>query len=330
MNGKIKTLFNRLYGDNILRIINRTPRILVWHSVDQITDNDVEAETINVDAFELQVDYLRSHFEIISIDEFYLRYKNKTFTNREIVLTFDDGYRNNLYKVVPILNKYSMPFTVFISTDHILTGEPFPTSIVRLIILGANIDCISIPLLGLYNIDIKTKSLKKEVCKQVNNEIKVRPLSDVKVIINELINNISRQEYNRLQNRYRSVKPMTWDEVKEIHKLGVTVGSHSKSHICCHKNQNNDEIKTQIMESKTIIENELDAECRYFAYPNGDYTEFSNNCVREAGYLMAFTTQGREHSLYDKDIFSVPRIVTVRDYDTFKIITNLYPLKLRI
>jgi peptidoglycan/xylan/chitin deacetylase (PgdA/CDA1 family) len=51
-------------------------------------------------------------------------------------ITFDDGYRDNLYTAAPILYKYQIPFTVFVVTDPVKSGDPLflaPADIRRLV-----------------------------------------------------------------------------------------------------------------------------------------------------------------------------------------------------
>lgn len=327
MKSIIKNSFLSLKGDYFMRKFNRTPRILFWHGVDENIDNYIEAETFDVKSFKKQITYLNKNYEIISINEFYKRHQNKTFTNREVILTFDDGYANNLHIVSPILNQLSIPFTVFISTEHIETGELFPTSIARIILLGAGLKEVSIPSLSISNIDISNKAVQEEVYKKVVSQLKLRPLSEVRAIISDLIRNVSNQNYQELQEKYKSTKPMTWDEVKKLHQLGATIGSHCKYHICCHENQSKQEVREQIFESKQIIEKKLQTECKYFAYPNGDYTKESNIFVKEAGYAMGFSTKKDKRIVNTRDISIIPRIGAPLNINTFKIIINLYPKK---
>ena len=42
-------------------------------------------------------------------------------------LTFDDGYKNNLENVAPILKNLSLPWTMFISPYHIDNKKKLPT-----------------------------------------------------------------------------------------------------------------------------------------------------------------------------------------------------------
>lgn len=323
----IKNVFLSLKGDSLLREFNRTPRILFWHGVDNIVNKSIEAETFDTESFKKQITYLNKYYEIISLDEFYKRYQSKKFTNREVVLTFDDGYANNLNVVFPILSNLNLPFTVFVSTEHIETGEIFPTSIARLMLLGAGLKIIDIPFLRMSNTDISVNVARDKVYHIVVEALKTKPLSEVKTIVNELKANITKQEYITLIAKYNSVKPMNWDEVIKLHQLGATIGSHCKYHICCHENQEQQEVKEQIIESKQILEQKLQTECKFFAYPNGNYTPTSNSYVKAAGYTMGFSTDKYKKIEIVNEISIIPRIGVPLNVDTFKIFVNLYPRK---
>lgn len=322
-----KKIFLSLKGDSVLRRRNRAPRILFWHGVDEILDQKVEAESFDVISFKKQIAYLNKYYEIISIDEFYNRYQTKEFTNREIVLTFDDGYLNNLNVVYPILNELNLPFTVFVSTEHIETDELFPTSIARLIIYGAYLKKINVPCLKIEHADISDIENRNIIYSKVIKTLKSGPIEEVRKIVSELKANLSYQDYITLVEKYKSVKPMNWEEVKKLHSSGVTIGSHCKYHICCHSNQQEEEVKAQIIESKNIIEDKLEAECKYFAYPNGNYTTASNNFVEIAGYTMGFSTEKNIKIENVNGTSAIPRIGVPLNINTFKIYINLYPKK---
>lgn len=321
---QIKRLFLIFRGDYILRTYNRVPRILFWHGVDKRISPNVETEILDIGVFEKQIKYLKKNYEIISIENFENRLRNNTFTNHEIVLTFDDGYANNLYVVEPILSKYNLPFTVFVSTEHITTGHFFPTSVNRIITKGAGLKKIKIPSQNL-NFSLTNKNEIEKSNVKISILLKTLPVQQVEAITNDLIRNVSNEQWLELKDKYKSVRPMNWDEVIELSKKeNVTIGSHCMLHICCHENQNPGEVKKQITNSKIIIENKLQTECKYFAYPNGDYTNYSNKLVSKT-YSLGFSAKGRD-KISNKNNFSIiPRIGVPSNLDTFKIIINLYP-----
>ena len=269
---------------------------------------------------------LRKNFEIVSIEEFENRLKNKCFTNREVVLTFDDGYANNLYVVEPILRKYKLPFTVFVSTHNIETGEFFPTSVNRIILRGAGLKEVVLPSQNLKFILETPDDINNAEC-QISNLLKRLPLCNVEILVQELIDNVSPEQWNLLQKQYHSVRPMTWLEVKELSsREGVTIGSHCRWHICCHECQTKEDLSEQIKISKKEIETHLEKECRYFAYPNGNYTDYSNDIV-ESVYSFGFSTEMRKSIKNNSRVATIPRIGVPATLDTFKILVNLYPKK---
>lgn len=323
-NSIIKKAFLFAGGDFWLRIRNRTPRILFWHGVDQRVNPDVEQEIFDVEVFQQQIAYLNKHYEIISIEEFENRLNANRFSNKEVVLTFDDGYANNLYVVAPILNKLHLPFTVFVSVEHVEKGLFFPTSVNRIITKGAGLQRISIPSKGLEFI-LSNEKERNQACDTISHLLKTLPVREVKTITNDLIGNVDSSTWEELKNRYKSVRPMTWDEVKKISDTGTTIGSHCMWHICCHEKQDEKELEFQISESKQQLEHHLGKKCNYFAYPNGDYTDFSNTCVL-SNYKLGFSTKGSVFITNDNHAI-VPRIGVPGNMDTFRIITNLFPNK---
>lgn len=325
----LKMVFIKFGGNFILRERNRTSRIIFWHGVDENPNPIIEAENINKDEFIRQLDYMQKHYEIISIDEFYKRFSANKLNGKEIVLTFDDGYRNNLTVLAPVLRKRKLPFTVFITTSNISNNTLFPTSILRLAVYGSSLKKLFIPSLNLEFM-IGTKDDKKQTHVILNKYIKRSPLNVVEEICNDIIANFSNVKWNNIINKYSAVNPLNWDEVRELISFGCTIGSHCVEHICCHSNQKEEEVKYQIIESKKIIENKLGVTCNYFAYPNGDYTDISNKYVTEAGYLMGFSTKKNRVDPTKNCLCALPRIGAPAKVDTFKIAMSLYPKKQQI
>ena len=95
----LKSFFILLKGDHFLRYFNKTPRILFWHGVHNKPHQFIESESIDKKNFISQIRYLNKYFNIISIDDFYNRYIRNEFLGNEVVLTFDDGYKNNKLQV---------------------------------------------------------------------------------------------------------------------------------------------------------------------------------------------------------------------------------------
>ncbi len=82
---------------------------------------------------------------------------------------------------------------------------------------------------------------------------------------------------------------LTWDQIKEMDKAGMTIADHTLSHPYF-KNTPLDEIKKEVTESKAIIERELGKPVLHFASPFGYTNPQIMAIVKEAGYKTARTT----------------------------------------
>jgi peptidoglycan/xylan/chitin deacetylase (PgdA/CDA1 family) len=92
-------------------------RILMYHSLgDRVIRDPSNIYSVNEDLFKKQMRYLKREYSE-RVSELSL----KTLENEKssIVITFDDGYKDNLYIASPLLEELEMPYTVFVSTGYI-------------------------------------------------------------------------------------------------------------------------------------------------------------------------------------------------------------------
>jgi len=99
---------------------------------------------------------------------------------------------------------------------------------------------------------------------------------------------------------------LTWAQVREMSKGGITIGSHLCHHL--DMRQLSQEIgMEELSHSRDNISQELAAPCKHFAYPFGFFNAKNVNWVRQLGYESAVTVR---HSLVpDKlDPLRIPRM----------------------
>lgn len=85
------------------------------------------------------------------------------------------------------------------------------------------------------------------------------------------------QEFNKRVDTF-SKKPMTWEQVKELHERGHLIGSHNLDHSNFAK-LNDDEINLQVSKNKAILEEKLGFMCDYFAWTYGQIKHFPKNAL---------------------------------------------------
>jgi hypothetical protein len=97
----------------------RNLQILAYHRVNEEEDPFFPALTTAV--FEQHMEYLASHFRVLPLVEAVTRLQTGDIPDNAVVVTFDDGYRDNYQYAFPILQQLSIPATVFLSTAVIGT-----------------------------------------------------------------------------------------------------------------------------------------------------------------------------------------------------------------
>lgn len=306
--------FTSLYSYYRKRV--KSPIVLFWHDVSHHASQEVEGESFPTKLFERQIKYLVRHYEVISMDEYHKRYKEHSFSNREIVITFDDGYHNNLLVAAPILKKYNLPFTVFISANNVETRRRFYVSIPRLVIIGAKLEEVNIPQMS-YRKTLHTDKERIQCANEIEYKIKYFPHDKAVSISKHLISLIGRNRFDDLCRQYPNGELLSWEDIKKLaNDYNCTIGSHCLDHCVCHCNQHHDLVSHQIIDSKALIEKRTGLKCNYFAYPNGDHTPFSDSIV-EKNYKLGFTTE-RIPAYTNTNLASVGRIAVQRSYYIFK------------
>jgi len=94
-----------------------TVPILMYHSV----DNKAGTFFVSPENFAKQMEYIKKNgYEVITLDELVGSIRNKEHLKRnKVVITFDDGYKDNFEHAYPVLKKYGFPATIFLITDFI-------------------------------------------------------------------------------------------------------------------------------------------------------------------------------------------------------------------
>jgi peptidoglycan/xylan/chitin deacetylase (PgdA/CDA1 family) len=88
-------------------------RILVYHGICRVNHTRFNSIFLRLKTFEAHLQFYRKYFNVISLDDFY----NERFSKERfnICITFDDGFSNNYKYVLPLINKYKLPVTFFIT-----------------------------------------------------------------------------------------------------------------------------------------------------------------------------------------------------------------------
>jgi peptidoglycan/xylan/chitin deacetylase (PgdA/CDA1 family) len=258
-------------------------RILVYHGIDTEGNTRINSRFLSQAAFDAQVRFFREHFHLVSLDDFY---KGNVHDSRSTVaITFDDGYANNLYRALPVLEKHNAPATFFITTirdvgydilwpdaldlSAYTDGSPFELRGERFVKRGKkgyHSEQSGLPL--------------KETCKNYGFDYKA-----------ELLEKLPGLASARSDRRYAGYHTLLTGE--EIRLLGnsplATIGSHGYYHNCLERIPGND-AREELVRSKNYLETLLEKEVDALAFPDGRYTPAVVELAKAAGYRKLLPT----------------------------------------
>ena len=111
---------------------------------------------------------------------------------------------------------------------------------------------------------------------------------------------------------------MTWEQLQEMKASGlIDIQDHTVSHpdfVMSQASRSPEKfsqfIETELMKSKAILEQRLDADVKYIAWPFGAYNSRVMNEAKRLGYEAAFTCNGTALSV-GQDLFALPRLPIV-------------------
>jgi len=306
-------------AQRFFRLWSRGPTVLFYHGVEeQFVDRQVQTLHLPLQIFEKQIDFLRCNREVLSMDDLYESInQGRPLDPRQVVLTFDDGYKNNLQVVAPLLNAWKLPFTVFVSTRHISEGHRLPTYYIRTAILHAQHKSVCLRSIG-QTFDLTTAAKRSTASAMIISAMKKAPQHLVQQIVSECQALLPPTTWADLNAAFSSEQPMNWRDVNQIRDMGATIGSHCHDHSILNSCQNEKDTLRQLEQSKSIIEKNV-GPCRYLAYPNGTVDDISRDAyisAQAAGFRIAFTTIPGEITP-QIDCFLAPRIFGVLEYEEF-------------
>ena len=197
-------------------------------------------------------------YRFISPDDIHTLAEN---WQRSVMLTFDDGYHNCVH-VLPILEKYAVPATFFITSNPVLQGTMFWW------------DAVYRSERQMGKTFVAASAVLQEMARM--------PISMIPNII------VERYGLNALTPDESAFSPLTPQELITIakHPL-VSIGSHSQDHAVL-KDCTTSELEQQIVGAKVALEQLLMKNITTIAYPYGSYDERVIAVVKRAGFKLGF------------------------------------------
>jgi peptidoglycan/xylan/chitin deacetylase (PgdA/CDA1 family) len=265
------------------------------------------------------------------------------YAKRAVVITFDDGYRDNATRAYPLLVRREVPATFFLTVGCIGSERPFWWDTLAEVLLRAELlppelalsagsvsetwrlgdachygaedrlaDCACDPWEG-------RASHRLRFFYRVWEWLRPLPDTDRDAALAEI------ERWSGIpRGRPAESRVMSTDEVLAIDAGGlVEIGAHSLTHAALPQLPE-DAQRHEIVGSKSHLEDLLGHPVTSFAYPFGGHNAETATLVRDAGFARACTTRpGRVQTR--ADVYRLPR-VAVADWDGEELARRLWRL----
>jgi len=273
--------------------------VLMYHRI--LPKDDIRCQTeepgmiVTPETFRKQLQILSKYFEFISLSDWIEKKENhKPLPNMACAITFDDGWHDNYEFAYPILKDLGIPATIYLVANMIGTEDIFwPERISHTVtnIAKHHSDLWSSAELTWlretqtdYNFDHNTPN--KDEISQIIHSLKKYSDNEINLRLKKLEGFLSIKSFPAAQ---RSI--LNWQQVNEMVASGVIeIGSHTCQHIRLNNKTSNETLKTEIIKSKSIINENTDTEIKTFCFPNGDYSDAAVELVKK-NYIGSVTTQ---------------------------------------
>ena len=237
-----------------------------------------------------------------------LVHKDLFFNQYDIVLTFDDGYQNNLKAAEIFRDEFeTTSLTIFLTTALIgQTNQSIWTVNVALLILRGNFSSGKL-VFGEQDFPLDNAAHRLECFDKVRRQLKKMTAGERGANYDSIISQTIPGELERLLFEYPEFKMLNLDEIRQMSEIGVKFEPHGHNHEILHANQSDELISSEVLESKKFIETNIGQQCSFFAYPNGDYCDAAVKVLKENKFAGAYTTKiGAAENLVNN--FEIPRI----------------------
>lgn len=289
---KLSDLFY-LIGDfsvfrNLVNSYQGKAAILMYHRVlpadDFVSNKNFNSDLIvSLERFEEQMRYLSNLYRLIPMDDLsgYLLYDG----DFAVAVTFDDGYKDILTYALPVLEKYHIPATIYISTR-------FPEGDCRmwwyeLAEICESRTSVEFEWKGkMYRWHLLSWAQKCRCFREIRELI--YPLSDVE--INALMTLTRKSESSRDYHLH----VLTWNDICELsrHPL-ITIGAHTHSHSNLTRLPTEETVQ-EIQRCSALLRNRIGDKVKHFSYPYGALKNVGeSNCeiLENCGFETAVTAR---------------------------------------
>jgi peptidoglycan/xylan/chitin deacetylase (PgdA/CDA1 family) len=236
--------------------------------------------------FEKQMRFLRARYRLLSLEQLLAEISDPRAKSQGVAITFDDGYRGLYTEALPILTKYEIPATVYLTAGAIESGEPSWYDKIFLAVLVYPKDSLEIQLDTPRRFALSSRQARLAAAVEIVSRLRRVPDVERRARCIELEKQVA------LPPDGLTSRMLNWDQVRKMQQSGVEFGAHTMSHPAMSRLEL-PEAERELRQSKQLIEERLQTPIHDFAYPFGqpwDCSPAVEQLIVRCGFRSAVTT----------------------------------------
>jgi peptidoglycan/xylan/chitin deacetylase (PgdA/CDA1 family) len=236
--------------------------------------------------FEAQMRYIHERYRIVSLEDLCNEMEGAAPKGHGVAVTFDDGYRDLYTSALPVLQRYRIPATIFLTARAIETGEVSWYDRIFLAVREWPAKSIDVDFGRPLHFDLGSSAERLRAAQQILLALRKLPEEQRRSHCAALERGVT------LPQDALSDRMLTWDQVREMQRGGICFGSHTMTHPVVSR-LSPDLLETELQESKRVLEEKLGTPVLDFAYPFGQPADCGTTATPiliRCGYRSAATT----------------------------------------
>lgn len=294
--------------------------ILCYHNV-LVEEDPFRPQAITVKTLEQHLKIISKYFKVFTVEDALNLHKSGQLPFNALAITFDDGFHDNFENAFPLLKKYSLPASFYITGSGTLGKNFWKDELTYALKNTVK------KHLDLSSVGINKNNLTKEMPLETQEDkLQVQSflfayLTKQNIIgRNELFDNILAYLGTELSPRLM----MTEEQIRVLSECGMEIGSHGIEHQP-YIQLSDSEINVELIDSKAMLESIINKPVVGFAYPYGKpkttYDQKTDSIVCETGYQYSLSTLS-DVSNFNHSCFSLQRY-TLWKKSSFSILLGL-------
>lgn len=288
--------------------------VLMYHSVCEAkNDRWIDpANRVSAATFEAQVAFLAKRGRVLSLTELVDSIGRGVSPKKgTVVLTFDDGYTDNLEVAAPILDRYKLPATLFLPTGYVERAENQWADVLFAALLRRTRHEVSVTELG--RVDLRDDRAAAGARRVIHRKLLEGSYAERTELLRDVLEQLGvGDDGPRLT--------MGWDRVRELKAKfpRFEFGLHTRDHIDL-RTHRGERARLEIRQSAQDFAKELGAPARFFSFPYGRWCAETRGMVETEGLRASVVSSDRLRITAGTDRYTIGRVVAPDSLSRLKV-----------